>query len=69
MRLGIAREQQAARGVAVEPVDRERPALETEFEQVEMIFEAEAAIARGVDGQASGLVDNKGLAIEEQDTV
>ena len=34
-----------------------------------MILEADAAVARSVDGQASGFVDDKGLAIEEQDTV
>jgi hypothetical protein len=34
-----------------------------------MVFKAEAAVARGIDGQAGGLVDDEGLAVEEQDTV
>ncbi len=34
-----------------------------------MVFEADAAVARGVDRQAGGLVDDESLAIEEQDTV
>ncbi len=69
MRLRIAREKQAARGVAVKPVDREWPALEAELQEVEMILEADAAVARGVDGQASGFVYDEGLAIEEKNTV
>src|SRR3546814_14020703 len=69
VRLGIAREEQAARGVAVEPVDRERPAFETELQQVEMIFEADAAVARRTDGKARGLVDDEGLAAEGEHTV
>src|SRR3546814_18494587 len=46
-----------------------RPALETETQAVEMILEAQAAVARRIDRQAIGLVDDEGLAIEEQDTV
>jgi hypothetical protein len=34
-----------------------------------MVFEAEAAVARGVDGQAFGLVDDEGLAVEEENAV
>src|SRR5690606_21279865 len=39
VRLRIAREQKTTRGVAVEPVDRKRPALEAETERIEMVFE------------------------------
>src|SRR3546814_6671794 len=46
-----------------------RPALEAEAQAVEMILQAEGAIARRVDRQAVRLVDDEGLAIEEQDTV
>src|SRR3546814_16292774 len=46
-----------------------RPALETETQAVEMILEVQAAVARRIDRQAIGLVDDEGLAIEEQDTV
>src|SRR3546814_19248419 len=69
VRLGIAREQQAARRVAVEPMHGKRPALEAEAQAVEMILQAEGAIARRVDRQAVRLVDDEGLAIEEQDKV
>src|SRR3546814_20078440 len=68
VRLGIAREQQAARRVAVEPMHGKRPALEAEAQAVEMILQAEGAIARRVDRPAVRLVDDEGLAIEEQDT-
>jgi hypothetical protein len=50
-------------------VDRERPAFEAEFQEVEMILETEAAVARGVDGKARRLVDDEGLAIEEENTI
>src|SRR5690606_14056847 len=59
VRLGIAREQQATRGVAIEPVDRERPTLETEAQRIEMILQAETAVARRVDGKPRGLVDDE----------
>jgi hypothetical protein len=69
VRLGVAGEQQATRCVAVEPVDSQRPALETELQRIEMILEAEAAVARRIDGKAFGLVEDDGLAVEKKDAV
>src|SRR3546814_17097982 len=69
VRLRIAREQQTARGVTVEPMYGKRPALETETQAVEMILEAQAAVARRIDRQAIGLVADEGIAIEEQDKI
>ena len=45
-RLGVARKQQAAAGVGVDPVYRDGRALEAELERFEMVFEAAAAAAR-----------------------
>src|SRR3546814_3138878 len=67
VRLRIAREQQTARGVTVEPMYGKRPALETETQAVEMILEAQAAVARRIDRQAIGLVDDVGRAIRSEE--
>src|SRR5690606_8294439 len=67
--FGLAREEQAARGVAVEPVHRERPALEAEAQRIKVVLEAEAAVARRIDRQACRLVDYDRLAVEEKDAV
>ena len=66
-RLGIARQQQAARGIAVQPVDRERFALEPEAQGIEVVFKAFAASPRTIEREACGLVDDKGFAVFEQD--
>ncbi len=65
MSLGIARKQQAARGVTIKPVHRAWPSPETEFERIEMVFERKRTVTRRINGQASGLVDDNRLAIEE----
>ena len=70
MRLGVAGEQQAARRVAVEPVDRQRRPLEAEAKLVKIIFQALAASREpGMDGEARRLVDHDRLAVDEKDLV
>ena len=64
-RLGIARQQQAARGIGVEPVDRHRIALKAEPQRAEMILKAWPARAGAFDGKAGGLVDDERFAVLE----
>ena len=66
-RLGIAGHQQAARGVGVDPVDRNRHALKAQLQFFQMVFQAAATGAGPLDRQAGGLVDYQGLAIFVQD--
>ena len=69
VRLRVAGEQEAAAGVAVEPVDGERRALEAEAEMAEIIVEALGRLRAGVDGEAGRLVDDDRLAIDEEDVI
>ena len=69
VRFGIAAQQQAPGRVLVEPMHRHRPALEPEGQAVEMILQADRATPRTIDRQAHGLVDDQGLAVQEQHSV
>src|SRR3546814_1948700 len=69
VRLGVACEQQAARGVAVEPMHRLRTALEVEGEAFEMDLEADLSVTRRVDGEARRLGEDDGHAIEGEQAV
>jgi hypothetical protein len=66
MRPGVAREQQAAGGVAVEAVDRRGRPPEAEAQRVQMVLEAVAGRGSGMDGEARGLVDHDRLAVDEK---
>ena len=66
VRLGVAGEQQAARRVAVEPVDRQRQPPETETKMVKIIFEALGRARSRMDGEAGRLVDHQRLAVDEK---
>ena len=69
VRLWIAGQQQAARGVAIQPVDGQRPALKAEGQAAQMIFDAERFVARFIDRKTRWFVEDKCLAIEEKNTV
>ena len=69
VRLGVAGEQQAARRVAVEPVDRQRQPLETETKIGEDNLPGSRACAIRMDGEAGRLVDHDRLAVDEKDAV
>ena len=69
MGLGIAGEEQAAAGIAVEPVDGCWPAFEAEHQRLEMVFKAQGTVARRVNWQAGRLVNDDGLTIEEKDMI
>ena len=60
-------EHQAACGVAVEPVRKRGPARQAEAQGVKIILEARAAFRPGMDGDASGLIEDEHepVAIEE----
>src|SRR3546814_3556425 len=58
-RLGIARQQQTARSVGVEPVHRYGGALEAEPELVELICQRRTAAARRVEWQTGRLVQDR----------
>ena len=66
-RLGIARQQQAAAGVGIEPVDRHRAALEPQLQLVEPVEQARPASPGAIDREAGGLVDHQRFAVFEQD--
>lgn len=65
--LGIAREEQAAGRIAVEPVNGFGPSLKAESEAGEVIFKTDAALFRACDGEASGLIEDDGFTIYEED--
>src|SRR3546814_12246725 len=48
---------------------RLRPALEAEGQAFEMVLEADRSVTRRVDGEARRLVEDDGLAIEEDHAV
>ena len=60
-------EHQAACGVAVEPVRERGIARQAEAQGVKIILEARAAFRPGVNGDASGLIEDEHqpVAIEE----
>ena len=63
-RFRVARQEQAAAGIAVQPVHGHGPALKAEAQRFEMIFQAQRAVARAIDGQPCGLVDHQGFAVD-----
>jgi hypothetical protein len=69
VRLGVAGEQQAAAGVAIEAVDRARRPLEPEAQGEQVILQGQRAVARRVHRQAGRLVDHQRLAIQEQNPI
>ena len=60
-------EHQTAGGVPVEPMRKRGPARQAEAQRVEIILEARAAFRPGVNGDASGLIEDEHqpVAIEE----
>src|SRR5690349_19409453 len=68
-RLGLAREQKAAAGIAIEPVDRLGQPPEPEGQVAEHVLEAARAVARAIDRQPRGLVDDDRLAVDEEDAI
>src|SRR6185437_5188348 len=55
----MAPEDEAARGVAVEPMREGGPARQAEAQRVEIVLEARPAFRPGMDGDAGGLVENE----------
>src|SRR6185437_2026174 len=55
----MAPEDEAARGVAVEPMREGGPARQAEAQRVEIVLEARAALGAGMNGDAGRLVENE----------
>ena len=66
MRLGMPRQQEAARRVPVQPVHCARLPLEAEAQRAKHGHKAEAAALGCVDIQPGGLVDHQRFAVDEQ---
>jgi hypothetical protein len=66
MRLGIAREQQAAAGVAIQPVDGQRQPLESETEMVKIVFQAFRSARPRMHRKTGRLVDHDRLGVDEK---
>ncbi len=57
--LVMPSEHQAARGVAIEPMRKPRPARQAEAQGVKIILEARAAFRPGVNGDSGGFIENE----------
>ena len=66
-RLGVARQQQAAAGIGIDPVHGHGRALETQLQFLEMVLERGPAAAGAFDRQPGRLVDDERFAVFEQD--
>lgn len=66
MGLRIARQQQAAAGIAIEPVHGMRPSPKSERQVRQMVFKADPTFARRINRQTGGFVDYKSFAVQEQ---